>query len=379
VKGISFLSEGRIISTPPRPEITEFERLPLPDFSLLRYARIRVYPVSWVRGCGMNCEFCTVKGKVRCPAPGYVLDQVTSLVERHNARQFFIVDDLFGQNRTATLELCHMLQEYQEKMGVKLWFTVQIRLDKARDSELLEEMRRTGVREVAIGFESPIPEELIAMNKKLKPEDMIAMSRIFHRAGFYIHGMFIFGYPVHPGVNFRMSAEERLKYFRRFIKEARIDTIQVLLPVPLPGTEMTARLSAENRIFPKSVVGWEFYDGNFPLFVPDPPMTAEDMQWAIRRIMGKFYGVRHIFVLVRHAITLPFLVFAFPNLRGVWHRWYRLWRNTLIRLGGWTIVRNWTRAFHKGDFPERLEKAKELLRRTMENKTADTMHRSHIT
>lgn len=378
IKGIAFISDGKLVLTPTRPEITEFDKLPLPDFSLLRYARIRVYPVSWVRGCGMNCEFCTVKGRVRCPVPNYVLEQVTSLVERQNARHFFIVDDLFGQNRTATLELCRLLQQYQQNMGIKLWFTVQIRLDKSRDSELLREMRRTGIREVAIGFESPIPEELSAMNKKLKPEDMIAMARIFRKAGFYVHGMFIFGYPVQPAIDFSMSASDRLKYFRRFIREARIDTIQVLLPVPLPGTEMTARLSAENRIFPKSVVGWEFYDGNFPLFIPDPPMTAEDMQWAIRRIMGKFYGVKHMFIMVRHAITLPFLVFAFSDIQSVWHKWYRLWRNTLIRLGGWTIVRSWTRAFRKGDFPERLEKAKQLLQSTMRsNKVGNTINRAH--
>ena len=35
-----------------------------------------------------------------------------------------------------------------------------------------------------------------------------------------------------------MGIEERIKRYRGFIKKAKIDTVQVLLPVPLPGTEL---------------------------------------------------------------------------------------------------------------------------------------------
>ena len=98
---------------------------------------------------------------------------------------------------------------------------------------------------VAIGFESPIAEELKAMDKRLKPEEMISLSRLYSRAGFFIHGMFIFGYPVPKGVDFRMGARERVRHFRKFIKKAKIDTIQVLLPVPVPGHRINRE--AESR------------------------------------------------------------------------------------------------------------------------------------
>jgi radical SAM superfamily enzyme YgiQ (UPF0313 family) len=102
---------------------------------------------------------------------------------------------------------------------------------------------------VAIGFESPIPEELKAMDKHLKPEDMISLSRVFYQAGFLIHGMLIFGYPFEKDAAIRISAQERVRHFRRFIKRAKIDTVQVLLPVPIPGTKLTQRLKQENRLF----------------------------------------------------------------------------------------------------------------------------------
>jgi radical SAM superfamily enzyme YgiQ (UPF0313 family) len=150
-------------------------------------------------------------------------------------------------------------------------------------------MRRAGVRHVAIGFESPIDEELQAMNKHIHSEDMLSLVQVFRRLGFWVHGMFIFGYPAGTDSGFVMSVEERVKRFRRFIRRAGIDSVQVLLPVPLPGTELRQRLERQNRIYPLQEVGWEYYDGTFPLFEPDLPLTAEDLQRAGRRIMSRFY------------------------------------------------------------------------------------------
>lgn len=362
IAGISFLRNGQLIQTPLREPLTDFDLLPVPDFSLLRYAKVSLYPVAWVRGCGMDCEFCTVKGRVRCPAPQYVMDQISSHVERHNARHFFVVDDLFGQNRKATLDLCRQLAEYQRTIRTRLDFTIQIRLDKARDTELLTAMRKAGINTVAIGFESPIPDELAAMHKHLRPEEMVTLSRLYRKAGFLVHGMFIFGYPLPPGApHVALTIEARVKHFRRFIRQARIDTLQVLLPVPLPGTELTRRLVSQNRVFSRDMIGWEYYDGNFPLFKPDPPLTAEYMQVAIRKIMGRFYQFRYCFLIALNIIVFPALVFSLHNIRRGWRRWYRSWRNNLIRFGGWVILRRWTARFRKSEFTARLRQAHNAL------------------
>lgn len=362
IAGIAFLREGRMVRSREREPLTDFDKLPLPDFSLLRYAKIKIYPVGWVRGCGMNCEFCTVKGKVRCPAPEYVLNQITALVERQDARHLFLVDDLFGQNRKETLRFCELIRQYEEAVGVRLDITVQIRLDKAKDEELLLAMRGAGINTVAIGFESPIPEELEAMNKKIKPEEMLTMTRLFHKAGFLVHGMFIFGYPLPEHVDFSMSAKTRVRRFRKFINKARIDTVQVLLPVPAPGTELTRRLAGQNRIFSRKHVGWEYYDGNFPIFRPDKPLTPEEMQISIRKIMGRFYQFRHFFLIPLNILLFPTMVFSLYNLKFGWHKWYRSWRNDLLRFGGWIILQKWTSDLKKGSFFDKLNTAKKQLR-----------------
>jgi radical SAM superfamily enzyme YgiQ (UPF0313 family) len=152
-----------------------------------------------------------------------------------------------------------------------------------------------------------------------------------------------------------------VKRFRRFIRKARIDTLQVLLPVPLPGTELRRRLEEQKRVYPIEHLGWEYYDGNFPLFEPDPPLTAEEMQASIRRIMGRFYRFSHFLMVGLNVLSFPALVFHLHDLRSGWRRWSRRWWNSLMGVAGWHIIRKWTAQFRKGAFDEKLAAAKQRL------------------
>ncbi|HDH07681.1 MAG TPA: hypothetical protein ENG89_01530, partial [Candidatus Moranbacteria bacterium] len=92
VAGIAYMQNGEIKYTLHREPITDFSKLPLPNFSLVRYAKIKTYPISRIRGCEMHCEFCTVKGKPRCASPERLMESISFLVETRDARNFFIVD-----------------------------------------------------------------------------------------------------------------------------------------------------------------------------------------------------------------------------------------------------------------------------------------------
>ncbi|MHC4387275.1 MAG: B12-binding domain-containing radical SAM protein [Planctomycetota bacterium] len=351
VKGIAYLKNGEPVL-----------KLPLPDFSLVRYAKIKIYPVERIRGCGMDCEFCTVKDKPRRARPERLLEHISFLVETRNAKHFFIVDDLFGQQRDETIRFCNLLAEYRRRIGRRLNTTVQIRLDKARDTQLLSTMRQAGIHTVAIGFESPIEDELKAMNKHVSSADMLSLARTFHKFGFFVHGMFIFAYPLRENVNFRMSVKERVKRYRDFIRKAKIDTVQILLAVPLPGTQLKHRLEKQNRIYPLQDVGWEYYDGSFPLFEPDEPMSPQEIQGAVRKIMGRFYQLKYVFLVAANIFSFPTLIFFLHNIRLGWGRWYRPWRNYLIRFGGWITMRKWASEFKKDKFLQRLQKARTHLK-----------------
>jgi radical SAM superfamily enzyme YgiQ (UPF0313 family) len=255
-----------------------------------------------------------------------------------------------------------MLADYQQGIGRRFRITVQIRLDKAQDSELLSAMRNAGIRTICIGYESPVEEELQAMNKHINSADMLSLTKIFHKSGFFVHGMFIFCYPLKDNSSVKISVNKRAKCYKDFIRKAKIDTIQILLPMPLPGTQLRDRLQRQNRIYPLEDIGWEYYDGSFPLFEPDEPLNSEEIQQGGRKIMGRFYQFGYMFLLPINILSFTRLIFFFHNIRLGWRKWYRPWRNYLIRFGGWVIFRKWIIAFRSDKFPKKLQKARERLK-----------------
>ncbi|MEI7836645.1 MAG: hypothetical protein WCK05_09565 [Planctomycetota bacterium] len=136
-----------------------------------------------------------------------------------------------------------------------------------------------------------------------------------------------------------------------------------MLPVPLPGTELTDRLRKQGRIYPTDCIGWEYYDGNFPLFEPDPPMTAESMQAASQEIMGRFYRADRLFAVGLDILSFPVLAFQLHRLRAAWGQWTKRWWRNVYRSGGWLTLRQWVERFEKGPFPKKLATAKENLRK----------------
>jgi hypothetical protein len=158
-----------------------------------------------------------------------------------------------------------------------------------------------------------------------------------------------------------MGAEDRVRHFRRFIHDANLDTVQVLLPIPLPGTELSRRLREAGRVFPTESIGLEYYDGNFPLFQPDAPLTPESMQASIRKIMGRFYRPQHMFTVAFHILSFPTIAFRFHKIKSGWALWYRRWMTALYRTGGWLLLRQWTATFRKDPFLSKLAEAKKRL------------------
>ncbi len=188
---------------------------------------------------------------------------------------------------------------------------------------------------------------------------MVTLTRLYRRAGFRVHGMFIFGYPMGPGPSFRMGVRERVGHFRRFIRKARLDTVQVLQPIPLPGTELTERLSRENRIYPTELVGLEYYDGNFPVFQPDEPLTPEDIQVAAHRIMGCLYRPRCMLSIALSILSFPSMAFWLHRIGDGYRNWSRRWWTNVYRTGGWILLRRWVVAFRQDGFSAKLARAKE--------------------
>lgn len=346
IPGISYWQDAQIkTNLPEKVEASDLNDLPFPNFGLLRYAKVKIYPIGRIRGCSHHCEFCSVRGKPRWADSQYLFEEVKWLVETRRARYFFIVDDRMEENRCGTLEF---FEKISQKYGSILDFTVQIRLEAAKDGLLLNTMKNAGVRTVCIGYESPINEELIAMRKGYLSSDMIKWTKIFHSYGFFVHGMFIFGYPL-KGIAASISAQERFCKFKKFVRQCRLDTIQVLRPVPLIGTDLRFRMEKEGWLFPLNVVPWSKYDGNYACFQPKD-MTLKELQELPTKIMRWHYDI-----LSFARIPLKILIFVLDYFLRGWQQWYRDWRNDITKFGGHLLIKRWLKHYESQSFLKKLE------------------------
>ncbi len=313
VPGIAFMEGGEVIITEPRPPVKELGNLPHPDLNMLANPEKRIVfaPICHSRGCIYRCEFCCVNrllGPPRVAPTSHTIEQYSSLLA-DGYRRYFFVDDNFACSREKTLELCDEIARISGKLRVKPSITVQVRIDVAEDKELLAAMKRAGVRVLCLGIESPIEADLKEMRKGVCAGDMLKQIRTLRGEGFMLHGMFIFGYPIQSrevdvsGADYKGQA----RAFMDFIRRAKLDTIQVLKAVPIPGTRLFRRLKDAGRLLPLDKVGWDKYDGNFMTFVPDGGRLAE-LQEAGTGIMKRFYSWTSGFKLSWFLFLAPVLV-----------------------------------------------------------------------
>lgn len=283
VKGISFKEGEKIINTPPIHLLEDLDKLPSPDMSLVHGWRKLRNPsgvLETSRGCPYDCEFCSViklfGRKWRTKSIKNVIRDFKAIIKVRKPSAIFIVDDNFIVDKKRTKGLLDQIIE--NKFGIAL--SAQIRIDSAIDEEIVKLMKKAGFRRVYIGFESIKQITLNEYNKKVKLEDVIFGIKTLKKNGIAIHGMFVPGSDAdEPNV-----VEDTLN----FCLEHGIDTIQIFPLTALPGTRLTEKLKAENRLID---VPWNCYDAQHVNIFPKH-IRPSVLQREIVRAYKKFYSLR---------------------------------------------------------------------------------------
>lgn len=283
IPGLSYGKEKRIIHNTTPATYKDLNSLPTPDFTLIaglekNYTKkLGITPVMTSRGCPYDCSFCSVTGmfgqKYRFRSTSRVLEELRQN-KKDGGNWVFFYDDNFCANKMRTKELLRAM--IREDLTPR--WTAQIRVDVAKDPELIELMKRSGCHTVYIGFESVNPQTLKAYNKKQSVEDIEECIRILHKNKIRIHGMFVFG-----------SDEDTIHTMREtavFAKKNNLDSVQFLILTPLPGTHCERDLRKNGRIL---INDWSLYDAHHVVYQP-MRMTTHELQLGMIEATKTFYS-----------------------------------------------------------------------------------------
>lgn len=235
--GVSFRKDGGFVHNPEGGFIENLDELPWVTKVYKRDLDFRKYNVPFLlhpylsfytsRGCPAMCTFClwpqTHSGhRWRLRSSTDIANECKYVLENFpGLKEIFFDDDTFNYQKARTIELCSKLKP--------LNFTWSCTSRVTTDYDTLKAMKEAGCRLLIVGYESGDQQIL----KNIKKGATIDMAERFtantKKLGLVVHGDFIVGLPG--------ESRESLRHTIDFAKKIDVETIQVSIAHPYPGTE----------------------------------------------------------------------------------------------------------------------------------------------
>ena len=305
IDGLSYRIGDDIRHNPNRGLVENLDDIPFADLSLISgHDKIKLTPLSTSRGCPFDCNFCSVTKMFGRRYRQRSIESVVDEIERLDPKKLFFYDDNFTANPSRSKE---MLETMLSRGVVPKW-TAQTRADVVRDRELLKLMKRSNCYMVYVGFESVNPATLEEYNKRQTVDEIVEAVRLLHEHGIMTHGMFIFGADHDDAASLRSTVEFALKN--------HIDTVQLVVLTPLPGTPFFSDMEQQGRLLTKE---WHLFDGHHVVHQPHQMSPVElQMEWF--RAVKRFYSLGECAKMLFGVDFLKFAAKFNANLLcGRWH------------------------------------------------------------
>ena len=286
IQGISFRKGDQVHHTPDRPILTDLDALPFVSQVYKRDLPVEEYVIPHFRspyvaiytsrGCPARCTFClwpqTYSGqKLRTRSPQSVYEEVKRIKENlPQVRDISFDDDTFSADRTHARAVAELIKP----LGVSWVINARANCDY----ETLKIMRDAGLHHVIVGFESGNEQILKNIKKGVTKEQAIQFVKHCKELGITIHGAFIMGLPGET----RETIRETIDY----AKKLDLESIQVSLASPYPGTEFWEQCKREGWIASENYID---NSGHQMCVINYPHLSNQEIFDAVELFYNKFY------------------------------------------------------------------------------------------
>ncbi|MFA6029039.1 MAG: hopanoid biosynthesis associated radical SAM protein HpnJ [Elusimicrobiota bacterium] len=290
VDGISYRENGGVRHNKDRALIADMDALPDVVDVYKRDLTVENYYIGYLkhpyvslytgRGCPARCTFClwpqTVGGRTyRVQSPERVLRQMARAKELFpQAKEFFFDDDTFTADLPRAVEIAKGLG----KLGIS--WSCNSRANVPHDH--IRIFKDNGLRLFLVGYESGNQEILNNVKKGVRLDVARRFTKDCRKLGVTIHGTFILGLPGET----KTTIDETIRY----ACDLDVDTIQVSLAAPYPGTELYSQAIHNGWLVQDtekgSLVG---DDGTQTSLLSYPGLPSDEISRGLNRMYSRFY------------------------------------------------------------------------------------------
>jgi len=257
-------TNGSIKINSRRPVITNLDTLPFPK----RYAdrNSTEIVIEGSRGCFGRCTFCAVgphfnasRGLIwRGRSPEHIVSEILQLhrIFPDNIRYRFIDPDFFGSASTVhserTLKLATLIQD--QVPGIELY--VEARVTDIRRRDVLEALKKAGLKEIYLGIESGSEKILAHMGKNASVSDTVRATQLLEDMRInYQYGYMM----VTPWTEYEDVVDSLA--LLRTIGRVQFDKLFNELYL-IPGTTLIEKVGKQCQLIREEGTGYYFYETN---------------------------------------------------------------------------------------------------------------------
>jgi len=319
IKGLVYrknINSSEIVDNGHAELIDPLDQLPFPGYNLFPRNENSNPTIYWdgfcqyrpalqmhaSRGCPYGCYFCIWpqvmynSRKYRKFSPSRVVDEAEYLIKNYNIKEIYFDDDDFTIDRKHVLNICEEIKKRNLKVK---WSCMGDAINL--DEEVISSMASSGCIGMKFGVESANREILKDIGKPVVLEKVKEISNLCVKYGMKTHATFSIG--------LMGETKETLKESLEFAKQIDVDTIQVSICTPYPGTKFFSW--AEEKGILKKDFKWSDFDGSSKTIIEYSNLDSEYLecfrkyffnQWLLSKIMHPKWllrQVRNIFRVIR--------------------------------------------------------------------------------